>query len=118
MKQHTKLLYIFMTIFLVSGCKTLEKKATEIKNSFGIQSSEESIKNKNSIEIKVSCGEDSNLEKYVNEGWVIKQEYSEEKVCSWKTVAASKDCDLEKDKGCKVVKPDKVGEEKFYLLEK
>ena len=107
-----------MILFLVSGCKTLVKKATEIKNSFGMQSSEESIKNKNSIEIKVSCGEDSNLKKYINEGWVIKQEYSEEKICSWKTVAASKDCDLEKDKGCKVVKPDKVGEEKFYLLEK
>ena len=107
-----------MILFLVSGCKTLEKKATEIKNSFGIQSSKENIKNKNSIEITVSCGENSNLEKYINEGWAIKQEYSEEKVCSWKTVAASKDCDLEKDKGCKVVVPDNVGEEIFYLLEK
>mgnify|MGYP001164158557 FL=1 len=118
MKKYRKLLYIFMILFLVSGCKTLEKKATEIKNSFGIQSSEENIKNKNSIEITVSCGENSNLEKYINEGWAIKQEYSEEKVCSWKTVAASKDCDLEKDKGCKIVVPDNVGEEKFYLLEK
>ena len=107
-----------MTVFLVSSCKILEKKATEIKNSFGMQSSEESIKNKNSIEITVSCGENSNLEKYINEGWAIKQEYSEEKVCSWKTVAASKDCDLEKDKGCKIVKPDRVGKEKIFLLEK
>lgn len=107
-----------MILFLVSGCKILEKKATEIKNNFGIQLPEESIKKENSIEIIVSCGENSNLEKYINEGWVIKQEYSEEKVCSWKTVAASKDCDLEKDKGCKIVKPDKVGEEIFYLLEK
>ena len=74
--------------------------------------------NENTIEISVSCGEDSNLEDYIKEGWTIKQEYSEEKVCSWKTVAASKDCNLEKDKGCKIVKPDKVGEEKFYLLEK
>ena len=107
-----------MILFLVSGCKTLEKKAGEIKNSFGIQSSKESIKKKNSIEIIVSCGENSNLEKYINEGWAIKQEYSEEKVCSWKTIAASKDCNLEKDKGCKIVKPDKIGEEKIYLLEK
>ena len=107
-----------MILFLVSSCKILEKKATEIKNSFGMQSSKESIKNKNSIEIIVSCGEDSNLERYINEGWTIKQEYSEEKVCSWKTVAASKDCNLEKDKGCKIVVPDEVGEEKFYLLEK
>jgi hypothetical protein len=51
MKEYKKLLYIFMMVFLVSGCKILEKKATEIKNSFGIQSSEESIKKENSIEI-------------------------------------------------------------------
>ena len=107
-----------MILFLVSGCKIFEKKATEIKNNLGIKLPEKSIKKENSIEIIVSCGENSNLEKYINEGWSIKQEYSEEKVCSWKTVAASKDCDLEKDKGCKIVKPDKVGEEKFYLLEK
>ena len=107
-----------MVLFLVGGCKIIERKATEIKNSFEKQSSEESINKDNSIEITVSCGEDSNLEQYINEGWTIKQEYSEEKVCSWKTVAASKDCDLEKDKGCKIVKPDKVGEEKVYLLEK
>ena len=107
-----------MVLFLVGGCKIIERKATEIKNSFEKQSSEESINKDNSIEITVSCGEDSNLEQYINEGWTIKQEYSEEKVCSWKTVAASKDCDLEKDKGCKIVKPDKIGEEKIYLLEK
>ena len=46
----------------------------------------------------------------------IKKEYSEEKVCTWKTIAASKDCDLEKDKGCKVVKPDEIGKETIYLL--
>ena len=118
MKEYKKLLYIFIILFIVSGCKILEKKATEIQNNFGIQLPEESIKKENSIEIIVSCGENSNLEKYINDGWTIKQEYSEEKVCSWKTVAASKDCDLEKDKGCKIVKPDKVGEEIFYLLEK
>ena len=57
-----------MILFLVSSCKILEKKGTEIKNSFGMQSSEESIKNKNSIEIIVSCGKNSNLEKHINEG--------------------------------------------------
>ena len=92
-----------MIFVLISGCKTQEKKFTE---------------NENSIEIIVSCGEDSNLEEYINNGWNIKKEYSEEKVCSWKTVAASKDCDLEKDKGCKIVQPDIIGEEIIYLLEK
>ena len=103
MKAYKRLTYIFIIFFLISGCKGLEKKVTE---------------NKNSIEIVISCGDDSNLEKYINEGWTIKQEYAEEKVCSWKTVAASKDCNLEKDKGCKIVKPDRVGEEKIFLLEK
>ena len=103
MKALKRFTYIFIFFVLIGGCKAPEKKVTE---------------NENSIEIIVSCGEDSNLEKYINEGWTIKQEYSEEKVCSWKTIAASKDCNLEKDKGCKIVKPDKIGEEKFYLLEK
>ena len=103
MKEYKKLTYIFMILFLIGGCKIPEKEVTE---------------NENSIEIIISCGEDSDLEKYINDGWEIKKEYSEEKICSWKTIAASKDCNLEKDKGCKIVKPDKVGEEKFYLLEK
>ena len=103
MKALKRFTYIFIFFFLIGGCKAPKDEVTE---------------NENSIEIIVSCGEDSNLERYINEGWTIKQEYSEEKVCSWKTVAASKDCDLEKDKGCKIVVPDNVGEEKFYLLEK
>ena len=105
MKGYKNITYVFMIFFLISGCKIVPPdKKTDNKD--------------NSIEIIVSCGEDSNLEKYINDGWNIKKEYSEEKICSWKTVAASKDCDLEKDKGCKIVQPDKIGEERFYLLEK
>jgi len=103
MKKYKKLSYIFIILFVIGGCKTPGEKVTEENNS---------------IEIITSCGEDSNLQQYINDGWNIKKEYSEEKVCSWKTVAASKDCNLEKDKGCKIVKPDKIGEETFYLLEK
>ena len=103
MKKYNKLSYFFMIVFLISGCKTSEKTIND---------------NQNSIEIITSCGENSNLEQYINDGWKIKKEYSEEKVCSWKTIAASKDCDLEKDKGCKLVQPDEIGEEKIYLLEK
>ena len=103
MKEYKNLTYIFIIFFLIGGCKTPEKKVNEEEKS---------------IEIIVSCGEDSNLKKYIDDGWIIKKEYSDEKVCSWKTVAASKDCDLEKDKGCKIVEPDKIGEERIYLLEK
>ena len=103
MREYKKFIYIFIIFFLIGGCKTPEKKVND---------------NEESIEIIVSCGEESNLEKYLNDGWIIKKEYSEEIVCSWKTVAASKECDLEKDKGCKIVQPDKIGEETIYLLEK
>ena len=103
MKINNKFIYIFMIFFLVSGCKAPEKQVKESENS---------------IEIIISCDEDSNLSQYINDGWKIKKEYSEEKVCSWKTIAATKDCDLEKDKGCKIVQPDKIGEERIYLLEK
>ena len=54
-----------MILFLVGGCKVLEKKATEIKKRFVTESSEEIINKDNSIEITVSCGEDSNLEQYI-----------------------------------------------------
>jgi len=103
MKKFKKLTYIFIIFFLIGGCKTSEKKINE---------------NENTIEIIISCDEDNNLEEYINDGWNIKKEYSEEKVCSWKTIPATEDCDLEKDKGCKIVQPDKIGEERIYLLEK
>ncbi len=103
MTEFKKITYIFLIFVLISGCKKPQNNIIEKENS---------------IEVIVSCGEDSNLEKYINDGWNIKKEYSEEKICSWKTVAASKDCDLEKDKGCKIVQPDKIGEERIYLLEK
>ena len=103
MTEFKKITYIFLIFILISGCKKPQNNINEEENS---------------IEVIVSCGEDSNLEKYINDGWNIKKEYSEEKVCTWKTIPASKDCDLEKDKGCKIVQPDKIGEEKIYLLEK
>ena len=48
---------------------------------------------------------------------IIKED-SQEKICTWKSVPATKDCNMEKDKGCKITKPDKIGREKIYLLEK
>jgi len=103
MTKLKKFLHLFIMMLCIGGCKAFEKNNIETKNN---------------IEIIVSCEEDSDLEKYINEGWNIVKEYSEEKVCSWKSIAASKDCNIEKDKGCKIIKPDKIGEEKIYLLEK
>jgi len=72
---------------------------------------------KKRMEIKFSCGDDG-ISEYINDGWTILKEDSQEKICTWKSVPVSKDCDLEKDKGCKITKPDKIGVEKIYLLEK
>ena len=112
-KQFSKILLI--SIFL-SSCKS------SINKEFPKNNLEENInKNINSekktMEIKFSCGEDD-ISEYLDNGWIILKEYSQEKICTWKSVPATKDCDMEKDKGCKITKPDKIGEEKIYLLEK
>ena len=72
---------------------------------------------KKTMEIKFSCGEDG-ISEYLDDGWIVLREESQEKICTWKSVPATKDCNMEKDKGCKVTKPDKIGKEKIYLLEK
>ena len=109
------LLFFFSFIFLIS-CKK------SINNDYPIINSEENInQNTNSekkrMEIKFSCGENG-ISEYLDDGWIILKEDSQEKICTWKSVPATKDCDMKKDKGCKITKPDKIGEEKIYLLEK
>ena len=69
------------------------------------------------MEIKFSCGEDDDITDYLDDGWNILKEDSQEKICTWKSVPATKDCNMEKDKGCKITTPDRIGEEKIYLLE-
>ena len=75
------------------------------------------ISEKKRMEIKFACGE-GDISEYLEDGWIILKEDSQEKICTWKSVPATKDCDMEKDKGCKITKPDRIGEEKIYLLEK
>ena len=108
-------LIILIAIFL-SSCRTsineeypinnVEKKINENPNS-----------EKKRMEIKFSCGEDG-IAKYLDDGWNILEEDSQEKICTWKSFPATKDCNMEKDKGCKITTPDRIGEEKLYLLEK
>ena len=107
---------ILLITILLSSCRT------SINKEYPINNSEENInENTNSekkrMEIKFSCGEDG-ISEYLDDGLIILKEDSQEKICTWKSIPASKDCDMEKDKGCKITKPDKIGEEKIYLLEK
>ena len=112
-KQFSQILLIGI---LISSCKPASDK------EFPIINPEENINEntnleKERMEIKFSCGEDG-ISEYLNDGWIILKEDSQEKICTWKSVPATKDCNMEKDKGCKITKPDKIGEEKIYLLEK
>ena len=106
---------ILITVFL-SSCRTSINKESQRKN-LEKNNNEISSSEKKRMEIKFSCGEDG-IAEYLDDGWKILKEDSQEKICTWKSVPASKDCDMEKDKGCKITKPDKIGEEKIYLLEK
>jgi len=116
MEKIKQLSKIFIFAILLTSCRT------SINNNLPSMNSEESINEDNFLEkkrmeIKFSCGEDG-ISKYLNDGWVILKKDTQEKVCTWKSVPASNDCDMEKDKGCKITIPDKIGEEKIYLLEK
>ena len=102
-------------IFL-SSCSTSINKEYP-KNNKDENLNEKTYAEKKRMEIKFSCGEDG-ISEYLEDGWIVLTEESQEKICTWKSVPATKDCDMEKDKGCKITKPDKIGEEKIYLLEK
>jgi len=106
---------ILIAIFL-SSCKTSTNKETPLINPEDKINENPNLEKKR-MEIKFSCGEDG-ISEYLDNGWTILKEDYREKICTWKSVPATKDCDMEKDKGCKITKPDKIGEEKIYLLEK
>ena len=107
---------IFIFVILLTSCRTSINKDLPNMNSEESIDEETNLEKKR-MEIKFSCGDDG-ISKYLNDGWVILKKDSQEKVCTWKSVPASNDCDMEKDKGCKITIPDKIGEEKIYLLEK
>ena len=106
---------LLITIFL-SSCSSIFDKESPI-NNLEENIVEEANSEKKRMEVRFSCGEEG-VSKYLDDGWVILKEDSQEKICNWKSVPATKDCDMEKDKGCKITKPDKIGIEKIYLLEK
>ena len=106
---------ILIAVFL-SSCKTsTNQEYPTINTEENINENTRSEKKR--MEIKFSCGEDG-ISEYLNDGWKILKEDSQEKICTWQSVPATKDCNMEKDKGCKITKPDRIGKEKIYLLEK
>ena len=106
----------FLILLLMTSCKSLIKEDSKIIEPSN-KSLESNIEEKQRIEIRVSCGE-GDVSKFLKEGWVIVKEFTEEKVCTWKSFPANKSCNMEKDKGCKITEPDEIGKETIYLLEK
>ena len=116
MKRIKQISQILLISILFSSCRTSINKDYPLNNLNGDTNEEKNSALKR-MEIKFSCGEDE-ISKYLDDGWRILKEDSQEKICTWKSVPATKNCDMEKDKGCKITKPDEIGEEKIYLLEK
>ena len=116
MKKFIKLTQLLLIIVFLTSCKNAANNQEPNKNLEDLKS-DQLNKEKSKMELKYSCGE-VGISEFLNDGWIIVEEYSEEKICTWKSFPATKDCDMEKDKGCKITIPDKIGKEKIYLLEK
>ena len=78
---------------------------------------EQTIQTLESLEITTSCDDDS-IDNYLNDGWNVISKTTEEITCSWKSIKAYKNCDLDRDKGCRITVPDEKGIETKYILEK
>ena len=107
---------IILLSIVLSSCRASINKKYPL-NNLEENINENSYSEKKRMEIKFSCGADG-ISEYLDNGWNLIKEDSQEKICTWKSVPATKDCNMEKDKGCKITMPDKIGEEKIYLLEK
>ena len=114
MKVIKQFFQIFIILISLSSCRSSINNEDPIINSEG-NSYEKNGPEKKRMEIKFSCGE-TGISQYLEDGWIVLREDSKEKICTWKSVPATKDCDMEKDKGCKITKPDKIGEEKIYFF--
>ena len=115
-KNFIKALNIFFILIILSSCTgEFNLNKTNKKNNLLINPNK--INNRDKLEITISCDE-GNIENYLKDGWKVKNKKSKEKVCSWKSIPANNTCDIEKDKGCKIIKPDSFGTETIYLLEK
>ena len=116
-----KHLFITINILLISTVISSCSDSSYFKEKYNkndqLKNSGKSLKVKDKLEITISC-EKGSIENYIKEGWKISKKYSEDKICSWKSIPANDTCDIEKDKGCKIIAPDKIGNETIYLLEK
>ena len=88
MKKIKQFSQIFLVVTFLTSCKTSLNKDLPTINT-----EENFIENNNSekkrMEIKFSCEKDG-ISKYLADGWVILKEDSQEKICTWKSLPATK----------------------------
>ena len=102
---------IITTSILLSSCQ----KDVNIKPNIQENSNEGSIEPRNEITVKVLCNKGT-IQSYLDSGWRVIDRKEKDITCSWKTIQATKGCNLEKDKGCRITVPDKKGKETIYTL--
>ena len=92
MKNIIRLLSLLVGLLIISSCKTL-KNTEEFIDESNENEKESSLSENNQLEIRFSCGENG-ISKYTDDGWMVVKEYTEEKICTWKSVPATKDFDM------------------------
>ena len=84
-----KISQLILTAILLSSCKKAINE--DILTPISEEILNENIKSeKKRIEIKFYCGI-GDISEYLDDGWIILKEDSLEKICTWKSVPASKD---------------------------
>ena len=96
MKNLIKLTQLFLILIFLTSCKSTANKKELLKDSVDEKNQQINI-SKSKMEVRYSCGE-VGISDFLNDGWIITEEYSEEKICTWKSFPATKDCDMERDK--------------------
>ena len=110
--RHTKLIFVISSAILASGCTILEKIEIPLINN---NDESKEIIIKETVKVTISCDQ-QNIQTYLDKGWAVVDKESKEVPCSWKTVKATKKCNLKRDKGCAIKVPDILGKQTTYSL--
>ena len=101
-----------MSIFFV-GC-TLVENFEEVLLPENKTIEKKLIENKT---ISISCNKEE-IKNYTDKGWIVTRKEEDVVPCTWKTKKAKKGCNLDKDKGCRITIPDKMGPKIIYYMER
>ncbi len=101
-------------VSLITSCKYIEKFDAIIKSKEQ-PVIEKKITKKRTISLACGVG---TIKDYESKGWKVVNTEEREVPCTWKTEKASSKCNIDKDKGCRITVPDKMGKEYIYTIEK